>query len=64
MTAIVITLIAGSLPACFAITAAHRAGARGWAAYYVWAIEECAERLIAHARMVRDLSAWNERRKV
>lgn len=63
MTALLLVLIAASLPACFAITSAHRAGARGWAAIYVWTVEECAERLIGHARMVRDLSEWRERRK-
>ena len=64
MTNVLILLFVVSiLPACRAITEAHRAGARGWWAYLVWALEESAERLWSVAQWMRDFHAWKEARR-
>jgi hypothetical protein len=61
--AFILALAASCLPACSAITAAHRAGARGWLAYTVWMLEASADRLLRAARWLREFHAWNEGRK-
>lgn len=60
---LIIAIVISILPACFAITAAHRSGARGWWAYLVWGIEELADRLWRVARWMRDFHAWRMTRR-
>lgn len=61
--ALILAAFVSCLPACRAITAAHRAGARGWPGYAVWLLEESAERLQRAARWLRDFEAWRVARK-
>ncbi len=61
--ALILALTASCLPACFAITRAHRAGARGWLAYTVWFVEEAGERLLRVGAWLRDFEAWRVARK-
>lgn len=60
---LIIALFASCLPACFTITSAHRAGARGWLGYAVWLLEELADRLRRAAKWLRDFDAWRRARK-
>lgn len=60
--ALILALAVSCIPACHAITAAHRAGARGWLPYVVWLLEESAERLRRAALFLRDFHAVRQSR--
>lgn len=75
MTTVTLILVATSLPMCFAITHASRAGAKGFAPFLVWCMESSAARLLAvanasarmllaGARWIRDFHEWSRARRV
>ena len=59
---LVFILAASALPAAFAVTAAHRAGAASWRGVAVWCAEATAQALIRWARHQREYATWREDR--
>ncbi len=62
--AFILVIVFSCIPACHAITSAHRAGARGWLACAVWIVEEAGERLLRLGAFLRDFDAWYQSRKL
>ncbi len=60
---LVILLVLISLPICFAITGASRAGAKGLLGFAVWLLEYLADRMLRCARWLRDFHAWRIARR-
>ena len=58
-----IILFASSLPACFAITRAHREGYSGFLPFLVWAVESLGGWFMFQGRRLRRFAeAWEESR--